>query len=150
MQNSIYSWTSGCHDIIITQVCVVVGGRYLMEVRVNGYSNPTGKYGHVRDHCQTDTPGEFYCCDSFRTTCSGEDWCNSYFVYCLRPLGEVMGLGCLARASTVSSINRNDNESIDISHSSTVSSINRNDNEPIDFSHSSCYERCQWIHCHFC
>ena len=34
-------------EIIITQVCVVVEGRYLVEVRLNGYSNPIGKCDHA-------------------------------------------------------------------------------------------------------
>ena len=90
-----------------------VEGRYIVQVRLNGYSNPTGKCGHGR--FQTNTPGEFYCCDSFDTTCSGWERCDSYFVYCLRPLGDDNRLGC------------HDNETRD------ESSINSDDNEPINF-----------------
>ena len=87
---------------------MVVEGRYLVEVRLNGYSNPTGKCGHVEHGCQTNTPGEFYCCDGFDTTCSGNEWCDSFFVYCLRPLGEDR-LGCLANETRAeSSSNKND------------------------------------------
>ena len=95
---------------------MVVEGYYLVQVRLNGYSNPTGKCGHGR--CQTNTPGEFYCCDSFDTTCSGWERCDSYFVYCLRPLGNDNRLGC------------HDNET------RAESSTNSDDNEPINFSHS--------------
>ena len=95
---------------------MVVEGRYLVEVRLNGYSNPTGKCGHVEDDCQTDTPGEFYCCDSYQTECSGRERCDSYFHYCLRPLGEIR-MGCLANETRAdSSINRDDGP-IDFSHS---------------------------------
>ena len=92
-----------------------VDGRYLVEVRLNGYSNPTGKCGHVEHGCQTDTPGEFYCCDSYETTCSGGERCDSYFVCCLRPLGEVR-LGCLdnERRATSQS-NEDDKSNIDFS-----------------------------------
>ena len=94
--------------MIITQVCVVVEGRYLVEVRLNGYSNPTGKCGHVKHRCQTNTPGEFYCCDSYDTTCSGNERCDSFFFYCLRPLGEDR-LGCLDNETRAeSSSNEND------------------------------------------
>ena len=98
---------------------MMVKGRYLVEMRVNGYSNPTGKCGHVEDGCQTDTPGEFYCCDSFQTTCSDGARCDSYFIYCLRPLGEVR-LGCLNNERRAeSSFNRNDGP-IDFSHNKVL------------------------------
>ena len=65
------------------QVCVVIEGRYLVEVRLNGYTNPTGK----RRKSGTRTR----CCDNFNATatvCSGSDLCDSYFIYCLRPFGD--------------------------------------------------------------
>ena len=104
---------------MITQVCVLVEGRYLVEVRLNGYSNPTGKCGHGR--CQTNTPGEFYCCDGFATsTCSGWERCDSYFVYCLRPLGKT-DLGCLANEHrAVSRSNQDDISNIDFSLSTVL------------------------------
>ena len=97
-----------------------VEGRYLVEERLNGYSNPTGKCGHVEHGCQTNTTGEFYCCDGFDTTCSGNEWCDSFFVYCLRPLGEV-GLGCYANETrAISRSNENDESNIDFSLSTVL------------------------------
>ena len=98
---------------------VLVEGRYLMEVRLNGYTNPTGKCGYG-EHCQTNTPGELSCCDSSDTTCSGGERCDSYFVYCLRPLGEV-GLGCYANETrAISRSNENDESNIDFSLSTVL------------------------------
>ena len=59
-----------------------------MQVRLNGYSNPTGQCGHSLN-CYSGSPGQLYCCDSYDTdNCSGDDLCDSYFSYCLRPFGE--------------------------------------------------------------
>jgi hypothetical protein len=70
------------------QVCVLVAeGRYFVEVRLNGYSNPTGKCNS--EVCFPDTQSQT-CCDSDDTNnCMGRERCDSYFTYCLRPLGEV-------------------------------------------------------------
>ena len=93
----------------------MVKGRYLVEMRLNGYSNPTGKCGH-EDGCQTDTPGELYCCDSYDTTCSGWERCDSYFVYCLRPLGEDR-LGCLVNETRAESSSNENDRPINLSRS---------------------------------
>ena len=90
-----------------------------MEVRLNGYSNPTGKCGQG-EGCQTETPGELSCCDSSNITCSGNECCDSYFHYCLRPLGEV-GLGCYANETrAISESNQNDESNIDFSLSTVL------------------------------
>ena len=62
-----------------------------MQVRLNGYSNPTGKCGHG-DACNVNTWSghQTYCCDSYSTNnCGGGELCDSYFTYCLRPFGSV-------------------------------------------------------------
>ena len=64
------------------QVCVVVEGRYLVEVRLNGYTNPTGK------RRRKSGTGTRCCDDATATVCSGSDLCDSYFIYCLRPFGD--------------------------------------------------------------
>ena len=76
-----------------------------MEVRLNGYSNPAGK---CEDHRRSS--GEIQCCDSSDTTdCSNGELCDSYFIYCLRPLGDVRQLGCFSdEMRTMSSTNEND------------------------------------------
>ena len=68
-----------------------------------------------------------YCCDSLETTCSDGDRCDSYFHYCLRPLGEVR-LGCLANERRATSqSNMDDKSDIDFSLS-TVLGLNNPQN----------------------
>ena len=92
-----------------------------MEVRLNGYSNPTGKCGEQACH---NPLGQLYCCDNFSktTNCIGTDLCDSYFTYCLRPFGEV-------RLNSPRCSQSNHNQS------RARSSTNRNDG-PLDFSKS--------------
>ena len=103
--------------LCMTQVCVLVQGRYLVEVRLNGYSNPTGKCNSQA--CFTDS-GQT-CCDSDDTNnCRGRERCDSYFIYCLRPLGEV-DLGCTGNGTrAVSQYNEDDKTDIDFSHSTVL------------------------------
>ena len=61
---------------LAVQVCVQVEGRYLVEVRLDGYTNPTGG-------CQ-----DCRCCDGKSFVCTGSNLCDSYFIYCLRPFGD--------------------------------------------------------------
>jgi hypothetical protein len=100
-----------------TQVCVLVEGRYFVEVRLNGYTNPSGKC----NNCFNTQNRQQFCCDNRDNTneCT-VTWerCDSYFIYCLRPLGTVSDLGCL------------DNKTITMSH------INVDDGPDIDFSQS--------------
>ena len=59
-----------------------------MQVRLNGYSNPTGRCGHS-NICRKS--GQLHCCDNPNNAgrCSDHERCDSYFIYCLRPFGEV-------------------------------------------------------------
>ena len=92
---------------------MLIEGRYIVEVRLNGYTNPSGKCNSDNDGCFTRN-GRQTCCDSDDTnTCTGRERCDSYFVYCLIPLrlGEVDNyiLGCFDDdVKTVSRSNRND------------------------------------------
>ena len=100
---------------------MLVEGRYLVEVRLNGYNNPTGK-------CHECTDG---CCDRlvFSTDvlydgCSGDELCDSYFTYCLRPFGErEVTLGCsiaeMRTTTCTSSINTDDGR-LDFSQSTVL------------------------------
>ena len=87
-----------------------------MEVRLNGYTNPTGRC----QDCKITTG--LTCCDTLGVTnhCRGGRQCDSYFIYCLRPFGDVRQppRGCSS------------NEYRD------VSSINTDDG-PLDFSQST-------------
>ena len=100
---------------------MVIEGRYLVEVRLNGYSNPTGKCGGYGPDCQTGTPGVLHCCDGSDTTlCSGYERCDSYFYYCLRPLGEDRS-GCLDNETrAISQSNEDDKSNIDFSLSTVL------------------------------
>ena len=76
-----------------------------MEVRLFGYSNPTGRCVGCHRPFGSDQPRS--CCDDFNnTTCSGELLCDSYFIYCLRPLGSSGGSGgCSNFDSRMSTVN---------------------------------------------
>ena len=94
---------------------MLVEGRYIVEVRLNGYANPSGKCNS--NDCHTES-GQT-CCDSDDTgKCMGRERCDSYFVYCLRPLGEV-DLGCFENQTrAVSEYNEDDKmTNIDFSQS---------------------------------
>ena len=66
-----------------------VEGHYIVEVRLNGYTNPSGK---CRDCDWTlnccDIPDEILPIDIATDDCIGERRCDSYFNYCLRPFGD--------------------------------------------------------------
>ena len=87
---------------------MLVQGRYLVQVRLNGYSNPTGMCGNG-SACRTSS-GQLHCCDSHNTrSCSGGERCDSYFIYCLRPLGEVqLSTSRCSSDQITSSTNHND------------------------------------------
>ena len=63
---------------------MLIKGGYLLEVEVFGYNNPTGR---CQDCLRPAGKNERSCCDSpNHTICSGDQRCDSYFVYCSRPL----------------------------------------------------------------
>ena len=66
------------------QVCVLVQGRYLLEVRLNGYDNREGKCVDCPRDQSTHS-----CCDDFKrfSNCDRDRLCDSYFIFCLRPFG---------------------------------------------------------------
>ena len=62
-----------------------------MEVRLFGYDNPTQRCQDCRTGGEFANPG---CCDFHdRTICMGLERCDSYFFYCLRPIGST-GRNC--------------------------------------------------------
>ena len=79
-----------------------------MQVRLNGYSNPTGRCGYGNP-CHSPS-GQLYCCDSFDTgSCSGWRQCDSYFTYCLRSFGESqLNTSRCSSAQITSSTNEHD------------------------------------------
>ena len=95
-----------------------IKGLYLLEVRLYGYNNPTGR-------CQAcvsvRTPEQMGCCDRHNTTECGNLLCDTYFDYCLRSLGssEKGQVGCSYFGNVRSTANRNDGL-IDFSRSTVL------------------------------
>ena len=77
------------------QACVLVRGRYIVEMRLLGYDNPTQR-------CQ-DCP----IVQSVDRSCMGTDRCDSYFIYCLRTIGSI-GRDCSYFGIRMSSANTDD------------------------------------------
>ena len=129
------------HRHCVIQVCVLVQGGYLVQVRLNGYSNPTGKCGHS-DNCYTSSGDQTYCCDSFDTdNCSGDEMCDSYFTYCLRPFGSVQLTP--PRCSTdeyrgISTVNRDD-RSLNFSQSTVLGLSNPQMLSGLEGPYNVCY-----------
>ena len=99
---------------------MLVEGRYVVEVRLNGYTNPSGKCNSAV--CYTRN-GQQICCDGVDTSkCMDWERCDSYFVYCLKPLGTVVHvLGCFDNEiRAVSAPNINDGPGIDFSLSKVL------------------------------
>ena len=87
------------------QVCVLVSGRYVVEVDLFGYNNPTQTCQDCRDGGQFAPPG---CCDRHSSNiCNGGDRCDSYFYYCLRTI-DSSGRDCSYVGNRVSAVNMND------------------------------------------
>ena len=87
-----------------------MNGRYLVEVRLFNYSNPTGRC----QECPLDNGGF---CDGSRMPTRST--CDSFFIYCLRPLNtSEIEEGCSGFESMTSEPNRND-EPVDF-HNATV------------------------------
>ena len=58
-----------------------------MQVRLNGYSNPTGRCQDCPIIETSPKTLHHSCCDDHsKADCSGDERCDSYFIYCLRPL----------------------------------------------------------------
>ena len=93
------------------QVCVLVQGRYVLQVRLNGYENRDGNcIGCPRN--QSDTTHS--CCDDhgrFDNCDRNDRQCDIYFIFCLRPFGsqrERYDYRTLYNDTKVTSVNRND------------------------------------------
>ena len=85
---------------------MLVEERYVVKVRLNGYTNPSGE-------CQgCDIIIDRTCCDvdlDFTTSgCIGERRCDSYFNYCLRRIGDKKPDCSPSERRNTSSINSND------------------------------------------
>ena len=90
----------------LTLLCLLVHGRYYVEVQVFNYSNPSGR---CRDCQLSSYEWIASCCDDTEDfdVCSGSQRCDSYFTYCLRPFGSE-GKGCEDKENRTSTINEDD------------------------------------------
>ena len=92
------------------QVCVLVQGRYLLEVRLNGYDNQDNSC----IDCQPEGRTLHGCCDDHNRVndCDrNERRCDSYFIFCLRPFGsrqEKYDCKTLYNDTRMTSVNNND------------------------------------------
>ena len=100
--------------ILNMQVCV---GLYVVEVQLFGYDNPTGRCYDQQECIIND--GQHRCCDARRVNdCTAFRRCDSYFIYCLRPLGSD-GVGCSGYRNRTSLVNWDDDnlDAVDFSQS---------------------------------
>ena len=100
------------------QMFVIVQGLYQVEVRLLGYENPTQRCQGCRVFGSQRVRS---CCDDFSrsTRCDGDRKCDSYFIYCLRPLQSQEG-SCSNSDRTVTSAVNTDDEMIDFSQSKVL------------------------------
>ena len=91
-----------------------------MEVRLLGYENPTQRC----QECRAFRSGVKSCCDYYyrSTPCDGDRKCDSYFMYCLRPLQsqDFQEGSCSNSDRTVTSAVNTDDEMIDFTQSKVL------------------------------
>ena len=98
---------------VCMQVIASVNGLYVLEVRLYGYDNPTGR-------CQGCVSlGQVGCCDRHDTMECSSFLCDTYFHYCLRSLGSQEGGECSYFGSVTSSATLDDRP-IDFSQSTVL------------------------------
>ena len=87
----------------------------MVELTLFGYNNPTGTCYDPGECVRND--GQHRCCDENRVSgCTGGRRCDSYFIYCLRPLGSE-GEGCSDYEPRMSTHNQDDDDPIDVTQS---------------------------------
>ena len=93
---------------------ISVRADYVVEVHVQSYSNPTNRAVGQEGDCCDPVPGA----DS---TCSRNERCDSYFIFCLRPLNTTQR-GC--DAHNITSEVAENNASIDFTNSTFLGITN--------------------------
>ena len=88
---------------------MLVEGHYFVEVRLNGYTNPTGQCQDCdwTSNC-CDVPPEILHINITTDDCIGERRCDSYFNYCLRRISDKKPDCSPSERRNTSSINSND------------------------------------------
>ena len=90
----------------------------MVELTLFDYDNPTGTCYDPQRCVRND--GQHRCCDDSRASgCTGSDRCDSYFIYCLRPLGSERQ-GCSGYEERISSRNQDDNTPIDVTQNTVL------------------------------
>ena len=99
----------GVFNLCVIQVCVLVEGHYVVEVRLNGYTNPSGQCqgcDWILNCC--DIPPEILPIGITTNDCIGERRCDSFFSYCLRPFGDRKLYCSASEYRNISAVNSND------------------------------------------
>ena len=88
----------------------------MVKLTLFDYDNPTGTCYDPGECARPDD--QYRCCDdsSRNSRCTGFRQCDSYFIYCLRPLGSE-GEGCAGYEQRISTFNQDDSAPIDVTHS---------------------------------
>ncbi len=88
-------WYSDMHAcLLLMQACSAVLCEFELRVRVHSYLNDESRCAT----CTSSLGNPVYsCCDNLTNTgvCTGEELCDTFFRYCLRPLGDTR-IQCLA------------------------------------------------------
>ena len=137
------------HILTILTMLTLVEGLYIIQTQLHSYDNPTQQRLRA---CINDRCFVAGCCDAGEGNCtSGERRCDTFFVFCLRPLGIAeYRLGCGSNGGSViqSDVNVND-AAINFSQSSFLGL-----NNPVDLPgltndwNVSCtrYNHCMHVH----
>ena len=91
----------------------------MVEVRLFGYQNPTGRCEQCPNSFISDPRR---CCDDFSrdSYCDeGDRECDSYFTYCLKPYG-IGGMGCSNLVESLTSTVNTDDGPLDFSQSTVL------------------------------
>ena len=109
----------GSFSVLLLTMFTVVGGLYIVQTHTHDYDNPTQRRLLTCSNNQCFAAAG--CCDTGEGNCtSGERRCDTFFIFCLRPLRTIIpGLGCGSNTGSViqSDVNMNDT-AIDFSRSS--------------------------------
>ena len=96
-------------QLLILSQFALVEGLYVLQLQLLGYDNPTQERLFCNDDvCSSDLDlGQ--CCDGSGTCTNGGRRCDTFFIFCLRPLGTlVFGCGFSSAIVIQSDVNEND------------------------------------------
>ena len=116
-------------QLLILSQFALVEGLYVLQLQLLGYSNPAQKRLFCNDDLCSSDLDLGRCCDGGSGPCTnGDRRCDSFFTYCLRPLG-TPGFNCGSRSgSEIQSDMNENNAAVDFSRSTVLGLTN-----PINF-----------------